>query len=112
MPRVWFVKHGESPKFINVNNIPHFDEYLVISPEHILFYNLDKKVPNSYLQQFGFVMSNIPGDAMVVYETDDKLKDIDLNFEAVLKEMLKKDNQKRIEYRTQLEESGAQIVYF
>lgn len=111
MPRVWFVKHGESPSFVHVKKVPHFDEYAMISPDHILFYNMNKDKPNPYLQQFGYIMSNIPGDAMIVCETDEGEEDIPLNFESMLPKMLQHDAKQREEFINSFQEKGDNVIF-
>ena len=99
MPRVWFVKHGDVGKFVEQKNIPdNFDEGLSLGPGYTLLYNLDKFTPNPYLQKFGYIVTNIPGDAVVIYEDNDRIKDIPLNFEDLLPKILKHDEEMRLKF--------------
>lgn len=110
--RVWQVKHGSTAAYIYVDEIPHFDEHLVISPHHVLLYNIDKDTPNPYLQPYGYVMSNIPGDAMVI-QHDDKGETVDIDwlFKERLAEMLVHDNDRRLEFNKMLADLGGSVIY-
>ena len=75
--KVLYCPHGGKPH-IHQGTPKKFsgDEYLVISPTLTVFYNITKNTPNAKLSKIGGILSNIPGDAIIVCEDEKDIKDI------------------------------------
>jgi len=113
MARVWYVKHGSNPEFVKWDTISGtFDESLAISPNHFTFYNLNKSTPNPYVAKFGYIFSNLPGDVVVVYENDDGMADISIDFEKDLPAILEDDYEKRRSFESSFNMLGATVINF
>lgn len=108
--KCWYVHHGSTPEFIEFDNKRVFDENLYISsnPSITVLYNIDKGSPNPYLQQFGYVFSNIPGDMILIYDN----KNVPENIEELLPTILKKDNDDRLEFFNSMEALNCNIISF
>ncbi len=90
--RILYVPHSGKPKLRK--GLPdgfNCDENLVISPQCTVFYNITHSTPNPNLAKFGHILSNIPGDAIFVYDEIN----IPENFLELLPKILEEDTRKR-----------------
>jgi len=111
--KVWYVKHGESGKIVPRNQVPKFfEEGLSLSPNHTMLYNINKSSPNPYLAKFGYIVQNIPGDAVVIYEEEGRPKNIHSGFEEQFPEILKHDAAQRDEVVQEWENMGIAVMRF
>lgn len=85
------------------------DDYLVISPNLTVLYNNFQDTPNAALAKLGYNLSNISGDAVIVYD-EDREKDIPEDTLEKLPEILKEDTRRRREVCRSLTNSGAQVI--
>jgi hypothetical protein len=66
MVLMWYVPF-DGPSLFVTHNPCSFDEHLYLSSTLVVLYNIDKGAPNPKLNQFGHILSNIPGDAIFVF---------------------------------------------
>ncbi len=98
MALMWYVPFDGPARFVTDN--PHsFEEHLALSPTLCVLYNINREdpTPNPKLQKFGYVLSNIPGDALFIAEglSSHSPEDISENIEQELPQILEEDNNQR-----------------
>ncbi|GAG48876.1 unnamed protein product, partial [marine sediment metagenome] len=89
------------------------EEHLSLSPTLFVLYNLDKGTPNLKLKQFGYILSNIPGDAIFISEglSSGLKEDISENIEEELPQILKEDDKQRKAFLNWTRTAGVQVVH-
>ena len=103
MALMWYVPFDGPAQFVKTK--PHsFEEHLALSPTLCVLYNINREdpTPNPKLKQFGYILSNIPGDAIFISEgiSSHQPEDISENIEQELPQILEKDNiQRSLFYR-------------
>lgn len=111
--RVWYVEHGKNGVFTQYSKVPeYFEENITLSENYVMMYNINKSTPNPYLFKFGYIVQNIPGDAVVLYEDGESIKDIPLDFEEKFPEILKHDMVARSAFASEWESAGAIVMRF
>lgn len=102
----WCVPHKGMPMFVkySIADMPLFDEYVVISPSLVVYYNTNKDVPNPYLQKYGHILRNILGDAIVIAcdEETGEPKDVSISIESELVNILERDTTQRLKVFRQI----------
>ena len=114
MALMWYVPFDGPSRF--VKDQPHpFEEHLSLSPTLIVLYNIDREnpTPNPKLQSFGYVLSNIPGDAIFISEglSSHRPVDISKNIEQELPRILEKDNTQRNLFYRWAHDAGVVTVH-
>ncbi len=110
--RVLYIPHDEPPRF--VMGIPdNFqpDEALCISSNLSVVFSITHSTPNPFLAKYGYIFSNIPGDAVIGYEIDGEIMDIPLNILDDLPSILKKDADARSTFEREAHNYG-NVIYF
>ena len=114
MTLMWYVPFNGPSRF--VRSQPHpFEEHLSLSPTLIVLYNINREnpTPNPKLQSFGYVLSNISGDAIFIAEglSSHFPEDISENIEQELPQILEQDNVQRNLFYRWTQDSGAKVVH-
>ena len=112
MALMWYVPFDGPSRF--VKDQPHsFEEHLSLSPTLLVLYNINKGSPNPKLQSFGYVLSNIPGDAIFISEglSSHYPEDISENIEEELPRILEKDNTQRNLFYRWAQDTGVVTVH-
>ena len=111
MALMWYVPFDGPARFVRKQ--PHsFEEHLALSPTLCVLYNINRENPTLKLRQFGYALSNIPGDAIFISEglLSHYPEDISENIEHELPQILKEDDiQRKLFYRW-TQDMGAQVV--
>nr|QBK86188.1 MAG: hypothetical protein LCMAC101_07830 [Marseillevirus LCMAC101] len=110
---MWYVPFEGPARFVKKQPCS-FEENLSISPTLIVLYNIDKGSPNPKLKPFGHILSNIPGDAIFIAEelSSGHPKDISLNIENELPQILEEDTRQREAFARWTREDGVEVVHF
>lgn len=109
---MWYVPFDGPSQFVRTQ--PHkFEEHLALSPTLCVLYNINRETPNLKLKQFGYILSNIPGDAIFISEefSSHHPEDISENIEHELPQILEKDNIQRDLYHRWTQDMGMQVVH-
>lgn len=75
-----------------------YGEYLIISPEYFICYNINSEdlTPNINLTKYGGVLCNIPGDAIICKNNDDgDTINIEENILSKMSDLIKADTEQR-----------------
>lgn len=114
--KMWCIPHDGKPYFITqtLKKVRRYDEGLSLSENLTLMYNTNRVLPNPNLSKFGQVLSDIPGDALLIDEDGD----IPDNIEELLPQILEKDTRARLDFIKDLRQftgtsvvSGADIIF-
>lgn len=93
-----------SPPALVDQNEGCYGEYLVISPEYFVCYNINQKdlTPNVNLSKYGGVLYNIPGDAIICKSDEDgETINIDDDILSKLSDLIKADTKQREKFMQQ-----------
>jgi hypothetical protein len=106
---LWFPHSGE-PQIVQRPSLP-FEESLYLGPGFVLLYNLDRYSPNASLKKFGRIVSNIPGDAILICEDVTTGKPIDVPSDILQQfpRILKADEEQRIRFVEEMENMAGVI---
>ena len=100
---MWYVPFDGPPRF--VKSQPHsFEENLSLSPTLCVLYNIDRGTPNLKLKSLGYILSNIPGDAIFITEglSSHSPEDIYMNIEKEIDQILEEDEYQRKTFQRNL----------
>lgn len=109
---MWYVPFDGPAQFVKTQ--PHsFEEHLALSPTLCVLYNINRETPNLKLKQFGYILSNIPGDAIFISEglSSHYPEDISENIEQELSQILEKDDIQRNLFYRWSQDMGVQAVH-
>ena len=108
--RVLFFPHSGKPKFMKGVGDFKGSDFLAISETLFVLYDITHNTPNAEMAKFGYIFSNIPGNAVLISENGDSPLDIPLDILKRLPGILKKDDDARSSFRSSLLQRGGQEV--
>ncbi len=104
--KVLWCPHKSNPRIRSGCPKVYFDESLYLGPGISVLYDISKSTPNEGLSKFGGIFSNIPGDAVVIFENPHTGKRIDVPDDVLdkLPQILKNDSEQRIRFLREMKE--------
>lgn len=106
MPKVLVCPQSTKASIVDIQKIPNYEEYLVISPSHTVLYNINYKEQrtNINFEMYPYsIVSGIIGDAIICQnDSDGNEIDIDPNILDNLTFLLVRDMEQRQAYRNML----------
>lgn len=101
--------HHQAPFVVkHSSDIASMEEYLSLSPNHCLLYNINRSdpTPNEGLAKYGGIVTNIPGDAVLI-KCDEEGENVDIegNILELLPELIANDVKQRANFLENLTSS-------